>query len=65
MTYFARVKAKIIASEVDFEKKSKRLIFFLDFRSVERVNEPKKNFEGSILPYKLVVFTVLMTFQAV
>ena len=28
MTYFACVKAEIIASEVDFVKKSKKLIFF-------------------------------------
>ena len=49
MTYFACVKAGIIESEFDFEKKSKKLIF-LDFRSIERVNEPKNDFEGSILP---------------
>ena len=39
MTYFACVKAEIIASEVDFAKKLKKLIF-LDFCSIERVNEP-------------------------
>ena len=37
MTYFACVKAVIIASEVDFANKTKKLIFS-DFRSIERVN---------------------------
>ena len=49
MTYFACVKAEIIAFEDDFAKKTKKLNFF-DFGSVERVNEPNNDFEGSILP---------------
>ena len=55
MTYFACIKAEIIASEVDFAKKSKKLIF-LDFRSIERVNEPKTTLKARFCLQ--VVFTV-------
>ena len=49
MTYFACVKAEIIAFEVDFANKTKKTDFF-SFRSIERVNEPENDFQDSILP---------------
>ena len=47
MSYLACVKAEMIASKIDTAKKRKKLI---DFRRIERVNQPKDDFEGSILP---------------
>ena len=49
MTYFTCVKAEIIAFEVDPANKTKKTDFF-DFHSIERVNEPKNDFQVSILP---------------
>ena len=68
MTYFACVKAEIIASKVDFANKTKKLIFF-DFRSIERVNAFGEiaveidGFDANLLVKLMVLVTLLVEFM--